>query len=389
MAEFEDRQFYQYPPFNPIIPAPVWGKDAEYAVPVVSSVGNGPAGPKGEDGGYIPFDELTDEQLEKIYMGASACHTYSTDAYVLTTGTQTQRITIPIEDISEYDLLCVDVEGLDLVEGTDYTFMDDYIVLNQPITHPNTRVHFKAISYQLADGDRTMNVTRVVNEVKPMFANPVEYAGTSTYPAMTIVKYNGAYYVSKNAVPIWTSPDNAEFWQLTFLYDDIIAVDAGGTGADNAEDARENLGITPANIGAATQGDMDDAEAAIGDVDVEEDGSLQEQVTALKNEMDMTAWETVPTTGYPSGASGTIRHCTVGKIAFVQFDGFKLNSSSWATIATGLPKAVTNAAWFTMATDSTQNTMKAQISTSGVLQMRLGTTGTNINVDCMISYPCQ
>ena len=290
MAEFEDRQFYQYPPFNPIIPAPVWGKDAEYAVPVVSSVGNGPAGPKGEDGGYIPFDELTDEQLEKIYMGASACHTYSTDAYVLTTGTQTQRITIPIENISEYDLLCVDVEGLDLVEDTDYTFMDDYIVLNQPITHPNTRVHFKAISYQLADGDRTMNVTRVVNEVKPMFANPVEYAGTSTYPAMTIVRYNGAYYVSKKAVPIWTSPDNAEFWQLTFLYDDIIAVDAGGTGADNAEDARENLGITPENIGAATQDDMDDAEAAIGDVDVEEDGSLQEQVTAIKNTVGPYRW---------------------------------------------------------------------------------------------------
>jgi len=281
MAEFEDRQFYQYPPFNPIIPAPVWGKDAEYAVPVVSSVGNGPAGPKGEDGGYIPFDELTDEQLEKIYMGASACHTFSTDAYVLTTGTQTQRITIPIENISEYDLLCVDVEGLDLVEDTDYTFMDNYIILNQPITHPNTRVHFKAISYQLADGDRTMNVTRIVNEVKPMFANPVEYMGTSEYPAMTIVKYNGAYYVSKKAVPIWTTPDNAEFWQLTFLYEDVMAVAAGGTGADNAADARENLGITPANIGAATQDDMDDAEAAIGDVDVEEDGSLQEQITAL------------------------------------------------------------------------------------------------------------
>jgi len=110
--------------------------------------------------------------------------------------------------------------------------------------------------------------------------------------------------------------------------------------------------------------------------------------TRLNPDINPTAWATVPATGYPSGISGTIRYCVAGKIAFVQFDGFKISSTSWQTVATGLPKAVTNAAWFTMATDNTPN-MKAQISPNGVLQVRLNSSGTNVNVDVMVSYPCQ
>lgn len=111
-------------------------------------------------------------------------------------------------------------------------------------------------------------------------------------------------------------------------------------------------------------------------------------VTRLNPDIKPTAWTTVPTSGYPSGVSGAIRYCVAGKVAFVQFDGFRLSSASWATMATGLPKAVTNTAWFTLATDSSQN-MKAQINTSGVLQARLNASGTNVNVDNMVSYPCQ
>ncbi len=66
MSQFDDRQFYQYPPFNPIIPAPVWGKDAEYAVPVVSSIGAGPTGPKGDKGESIQFEDLTEEQIHEL-----------------------------------------------------------------------------------------------------------------------------------------------------------------------------------------------------------------------------------------------------------------------------------------------------------------------------------
>jgi len=110
--------------------------------------------------------------------------------------------------------------------------------------------------------------------------------------------------------------------------------------------------------------------------------------TRLNPDIKPTAWTTVPTSGYPSGVSGTIRYCVAGKVAFVQFDGFRISTTAWTTVATGLPKAVTNTAWFTTATDSTQN-MKAQINTSGTMQVRLNSTGSNINVDSMFAYPCQ
>ena len=154
-----------------------------------------------------------------------------------------------------------------------------------------------------------------------------------------------------------------------------------------------NLGLTkPAGnerpLVSVLNDNMDIIDDAVGAVDVVQDGSLQEQVTTLKADMIPSEWTIVPSSGYPSGVSGTIRYCVVGKIAFVQFDGFKLSSASWQTVATGLPKAITYSAWFTMATDSSQN-VKAQISTSGVLQVRLNSTGTNVNVDVMVSYPCQ
>lgn len=52
--------------------------------------------------------------------------------------------TIPI-GISEYtstDLLLVDINGLDLIQGTDYTVSGTNIVLTTPITTSGTKVHF-------------------------------------------------------------------------------------------------------------------------------------------------------------------------------------------------------------------------------------------------------
>ena len=60
MAIMNDKQFFQYPPFNR---QPVWSKDAAYEVPVVSSIG---AGPKGEKGESFTYDDLTEEQKQEL-----------------------------------------------------------------------------------------------------------------------------------------------------------------------------------------------------------------------------------------------------------------------------------------------------------------------------------
>ena len=54
-------------------------------------------------------------------------------------------VTIPFADYVNTDLLFVDIEGLDLVAGTDYTISDNIITLTRPITHSGTHVHLRRV----------------------------------------------------------------------------------------------------------------------------------------------------------------------------------------------------------------------------------------------------
>ena len=106
-------------------------------------------GEKGDKGDNGTFEDLTQAQIDQMadYIGSeiaavsleSASGTYTTQS-----GT-TATIAIPIAGYQAGNVLFVDIEGLSLREGTDYTVSGSNITLATPITHAGTRVNFRAI----------------------------------------------------------------------------------------------------------------------------------------------------------------------------------------------------------------------------------------------------
>lgn len=62
-----------------------------------------------------------------------------------TTSSSTTTVPIGITNFGNYDMLFVDVNGLDLIQNTDYTISGQNIVLTTPITTVGTVVHFTVI----------------------------------------------------------------------------------------------------------------------------------------------------------------------------------------------------------------------------------------------------
>lgn len=114
----------------------------------VSPFGIGPRGKdgeKGEKGDTFTFDDLTDAQLAELREGVSTVYYRKSQETYYTSGTLTSSIEVPIA-FSDRDMLFVNVEGLDLVEGRDYTVSGNTIVLAAPITHSGTRVNFTVLT---------------------------------------------------------------------------------------------------------------------------------------------------------------------------------------------------------------------------------------------------
>lgn len=144
---------------NPIVPGSIWDKESNFNVPVISPVGNGPKGDKGDKGDPFTYRDFTKKQLDELSGKVASVGNKSEDAYFTTTLASTTTIPIPIADFDDFDLLFVDVEGLDLAENVDYTIQGSNIVLAQPITHTGVKVHFRALSYEIPSGDKTiMNI---------------------------------------------------------------------------------------------------------------------------------------------------------------------------------------------------------------------------------------
>lgn len=140
---------------NPIIPGSIWDKKSDFTVPVVSPVG---AGPKGAKGDKLLFSDLTENDIDHIRQGIANSVNVSQDAVYTTTALTTQ-ITIPIQDFdADFDMLFVDVNGLDLSEHGDYEIVGNKIVLTTAIP-AGQDVHFRVLKYLIPDGDKTINIT--------------------------------------------------------------------------------------------------------------------------------------------------------------------------------------------------------------------------------------
>ena len=74
--------------------------------------------------------------------GASINYVGKTENTYTTTLSSETTIPIGIQTYSSTDVLLVDINGLDLIQGTDYTISGTNIVLTTPITTIGTKVHF-------------------------------------------------------------------------------------------------------------------------------------------------------------------------------------------------------------------------------------------------------
>jgi hypothetical protein len=118
-------------------------------------------GEQGEQGASGRFEDLTEEQMAELKQDLRAFYKKAEGIYV-TTSQGARTIPVPIDGFRSTDILLVDVDGLDLVQGTDYTIDGTSIVLSSPITTDGHVVHFVALrasaveaeDYALLKGDK-------------------------------------------------------------------------------------------------------------------------------------------------------------------------------------------------------------------------------------------
>jgi lysophospholipase L1-like esterase len=196
---------------NPIVPGSIWDEKSDFNIPVVSPVGNGPKGDKGDKGDPFTYKDFTKRQLDQLSSKVASVGNKSEDAYFTTTLASTTTIPIPIVDYDDFDLLFVDVEGLDLAENVDYTIQGSNIVLTQPITHTGVKVHFRALSYKVPDGIK-------YNLIAPTFDEHIEWDSDRTYQPYTVVTHEGNSFTSKQFVPRGIDINDTRYWVETGNY---------------------------------------------------------------------------------------------------------------------------------------------------------------------------
>lgn len=168
----------------------------------------GEQGPQGRPGNNLQFSDLTAAQKKEIYRNVAMLHNEIKEATIVTDTNLTSYIDIPFEEYNELGILLVDIEGLTLAEGIDYEIQDKTIILNEPITHTDTSVNFKLITYETPDGPKYTTIA-------PMTADPLEWQANTAYDAFTVVLFDGSFYISLQDVPENISPRySVTYWEL-------------------------------------------------------------------------------------------------------------------------------------------------------------------------------
>lgn len=91
------------------------------------------------------------------------------NTYTTSNSSSISTIPIGINNYTSTDLLLVDINGLDLIQGTDYTISGTNIVLTTPITTSGTKVHF--VDFKL--------VTATVSDIATLKGDPAGFGTVS------------------------------------------------------------------------------------------------------------------------------------------------------------------------------------------------------------------
>ena len=125
-------------------------------------------GEKGDKGDPFTYSDFTPQQLADLKQDISTFY-FKAESHYTTTGASESTIPIGITGIRATDILMVDISGLDLIGGVDYTVSGTNIVLTTPITHVGTTVHFIALrcvevtaqDYSALEGDPGRGITSI------------------------------------------------------------------------------------------------------------------------------------------------------------------------------------------------------------------------------------
>lgn len=196
-------------------------------------------GEKGDRGDAFTFEDFTTEQLDDLRSDMTSVYYRKDEATYTTTANFTNAIVIPFSDYRDTDMLFVDIEGLALTEGEDYTIVTSpnngnhvcMFTTNHGIGHAGTDVHFKRLTALAIDPSDFDDLS------DDMFADAVNEWLTAHPEATTTVQDN--------------SITDAKLVQTGGVLSEVIDI---RTGYD---------GTTYASAGNAVRGQVTDVKSAI------------------------------------------------------------------------------------------------------------------------------
>ena len=140
----------------------------------------GSTGAKGDKGDTFTYDDLTAAQIAELKQDVSTYYKKSESSYTTTADGET-TIPINISGFRTTDILIVDINGLTLIQDTEYTISGTNIVLTATTLPADTVIHFVAL--------RTVEVTaQDYSNLKGDTGNGFIYYGTCTTAAATQAK---------------------------------------------------------------------------------------------------------------------------------------------------------------------------------------------------------
>ena len=139
----------------------------------------------------LSTNDYTNEDKAKVdaitYDGILSFYKKMESTYTTESATAISTIPIGISGFGTHDMLFVDINGLDLIQGTDYTVSGTNIILTTPITASGTKVHFVALRALAATSE----------EIEELLAGgKVHYGECSTAAATTaktVTTTDGSY----------------------------------------------------------------------------------------------------------------------------------------------------------------------------------------------------